>query len=349
MKKKLWIIILCVLLVLLTPIPSGTYKDGGTREYTALTYKIVNWQHLTANGGMYKKLKIYPFPLNFFSIDSLLAREEKNFPKETASQETSSEEYNHLLEYEQQYIRTDGYHEDIKYPKIVLIDSLSELNEYYENNKELYDFNSSSDERMSFTEAIKVYNQSFFKNHKLILVLLQEGSGSTRHKITGVGKNSDNKLEIKIETMSPEVGTCDMALWHILIDVDREIDDEKNIIVNLNGKKYTNIEESEEEYVYCGNTQTTVKFSDNKTGKEKSYTFMGSESVKLTDTLRKIKYNKGLCRCTADYTVVTEFGTYGVKLEGEQYARSNGKQADLNAEQIDIISRIIDWAKNKAE
>ena len=58
MKKKIWIIALCLALVLFTPIPTGVYKDGGTREFTSLTYKIVKYNHLT-DGGIYKKLKIY--------------------------------------------------------------------------------------------------------------------------------------------------------------------------------------------------------------------------------------------------------------------------------------------------
>ena len=52
MKKKIWIIIAiaAVLAILFVPIPTGQYKDGGTREYTALTYKIVNWNRLTEDG-----------------------------------------------------------------------------------------------------------------------------------------------------------------------------------------------------------------------------------------------------------------------------------------------------------
>ena len=44
MKKKIWIPIVIALLlaILVVPIPTGVYKDGGTREYTALTYKIVD-------------------------------------------------------------------------------------------------------------------------------------------------------------------------------------------------------------------------------------------------------------------------------------------------------------------
>lgn len=49
MKKKIWIpiVIVALLAILVTPIPTGVYNDGGTREYTALTYKVVDWNRLT--------------------------------------------------------------------------------------------------------------------------------------------------------------------------------------------------------------------------------------------------------------------------------------------------------------
>ena len=78
MKKKIWIPIVIVLIaVLFIPIPSGVYKDGGTREYTALTYKIVKWNRLTGD-STYDKLRVYLFPNNFRSIGSLWAHEEDN-------------------------------------------------------------------------------------------------------------------------------------------------------------------------------------------------------------------------------------------------------------------------------
>ncbi len=70
MKKKLCFFII-IFLFLFTPIPSGTYKDGGTREYTALTYKVVKWHRFTDSGEIYAKTKIYFFPKNFKSIDGL--------------------------------------------------------------------------------------------------------------------------------------------------------------------------------------------------------------------------------------------------------------------------------------
>ena len=72
MKKKLIIIsiIVGVLAILFTPIPTGTYKDGGTTVYSALTYKIVNWNRLV-NGEYYTNTSVYFFPDNFKSYDEL--------------------------------------------------------------------------------------------------------------------------------------------------------------------------------------------------------------------------------------------------------------------------------------
>ena len=79
MKKKIWIPIVIVLIaVLFIPIPSGVYKDGGTREYTALTYKVVDWNRLTDDGSTYSATKVYFFPNNFRSIDNLWYKEEPN-------------------------------------------------------------------------------------------------------------------------------------------------------------------------------------------------------------------------------------------------------------------------------
>ena len=80
MKKKVWKWILVgvlLLAVLFVPIPTGTYKDGGTREYTALTYKIVDWNRLTGD-TVYDETKVYFFPKNFKSIDGLWYLEEDN-------------------------------------------------------------------------------------------------------------------------------------------------------------------------------------------------------------------------------------------------------------------------------
>ena len=83
MKNRMivaFIILTVSALVLFTPIPTGSYDDGGTREYSALTYKIVKWNRneitVDENGtmvgdGIYKNTTVYWFPDNFKRIDEL--------------------------------------------------------------------------------------------------------------------------------------------------------------------------------------------------------------------------------------------------------------------------------------
>ncbi len=80
MKRKIWLIILTVamLIVLFAPIPTGVCNDGGTRTYTALTYKIVNWRRLVGDETPYEQTRVYWFPNNFKPIDELWSMEKPN-------------------------------------------------------------------------------------------------------------------------------------------------------------------------------------------------------------------------------------------------------------------------------
>ena len=93
MKKKVILIILAIVIflaVLFLPIPKGPYNDGGTREYSALTYKIVDWNRRTET-STYDKTKVYFFPENFKSIGDLWHEEEDEM--ETVFYATVVEEY----------------------------------------------------------------------------------------------------------------------------------------------------------------------------------------------------------------------------------------------------------------
>ena len=72
-KKRIVIPILLLLLILTVPVPAGQYKDGGTRDYKALAYRIVAWNRLIGEGETYRGTKVYPFPQNLKSIDELWA------------------------------------------------------------------------------------------------------------------------------------------------------------------------------------------------------------------------------------------------------------------------------------
>lgn len=82
MKKRIVIsvmIIVALALILFLPIPKDSYDDGGTREYSALTYKIVVWNRnyiFEEEAGQlksdtYKNTVVYWYPDNQKSIDEL--------------------------------------------------------------------------------------------------------------------------------------------------------------------------------------------------------------------------------------------------------------------------------------
>lgn len=141
-------------------------------------------------------------------------------------------------DFDAQYIRTDGYHDNIKYPKVTVITSKDELDEYYNANKDLYFLDHVdkvySDTTIGFIDACEKYDNEYFEDNILILVLLEEGSGSIRHEVKSV-KTSGSNVEIDIEVNIPEECTDDMAEWHIMIEADKDSGIEKgdNIKVNL--------------------------------------------------------------------------------------------------------------------
>ncbi len=77
MKKhiKLIIALALVALILFVPIPVSMARDGGTRVYAALTYKVVVWNRILDEDGVYRKTSVYLFPDNFKTIDELWALE----------------------------------------------------------------------------------------------------------------------------------------------------------------------------------------------------------------------------------------------------------------------------------
>lgn len=62
MSKKVSILIAilaaAIVVLLAVPIPKAALDDGGTREYAAMTYRIVKWKKFYA-GGTYEKTKVY--------------------------------------------------------------------------------------------------------------------------------------------------------------------------------------------------------------------------------------------------------------------------------------------------
>lgn len=118
-----------------------------------------------------------------------------------------------------QYIRTNCYGGNVSYPQKKLITSRSELDsyieEYWENAEKRWSGSYNDDE---FIKAAAKYDDNWFRSHKLMLVVLETGSGSHRYNVVQVGG-----IGVTIERKLPQIETCDMAEWHILIEVDKDV------------------------------------------------------------------------------------------------------------------------------
>lgn len=155
--------------------------------------------------------------------------------------DTSGDVKKTFIDFQTQYIRTDGYHDGVEYPIVKIIRSVNELNSYYNKNKEKYSLerreDPASDSTIGFLDACDKYNAEYFEKQILVMVLLEEGSGSTRHNVDNVKLGSDGKLYVNIRSIVPEVGTCDMAEWHILIEPETNVDiaSESDVVVYMDG------------------------------------------------------------------------------------------------------------------
>ena len=68
-------------------------------------------------------------------------------------------------------------------------------------------------------DALANYGDAFFEEHRLIAVTLTESSGSVSHTVCGLEPTEDG-WQVDILRSVPDIGTCDMAAWLILVETD---------------------------------------------------------------------------------------------------------------------------------
>ena len=156
--------------------------------------------------------------------------------KENITQATGT-----AIEWCAQYIRTNGYQEGAKFPQVAIIKDKQELTDYYAANKETFDLERKdtvyADTTIGFLDACDQFGETFFNDHYLVFILLEEGSGSIRHEMRSVEQTADGKIAVSIDTKVPEMGTDDMAQWHIILELSRDVltDKTEDILVYLDG------------------------------------------------------------------------------------------------------------------
>ncbi len=142
------------------------------------------------------------------------------------------------IEFEAQYIRTNYTGDNQNFPRAVVINSLKELKEYYESNKDNYYLERQDwpenyvDVTIGFLDACDKFNEDFFNEKSLVFALTEEPSGSISHEVKNVVWEEE-KLNINIERRIPYFGNDAMGYWHIIIEVDKEYipQSSENIII----------------------------------------------------------------------------------------------------------------------
>ena len=97
-----------------------------------------------------------------------------------------------------------------------IIRSVNELDKFYEDLKAANSNDLDDDLVWRFTDGN--YNDGFFSDNFLVMITVEERSGSNRHALSSISENN-NVLKINIDREIPDIGTMDMAGWLIIIEL----------------------------------------------------------------------------------------------------------------------------------
>lgn len=104
-------------------------------------------------------------------------------------------------------------------PSLKRIGTKEEFEAYLEQLSRLFAIDGGGFDFAGIWETAK-YGEEFFRQNDLLVLYLTEGSGSVRHRVSGL-VISDATLTVEMERLVPEIGTCDMAAWLIPVEVSK--------------------------------------------------------------------------------------------------------------------------------
>jgi len=138
--------------------------------------------------------------------------------------DTTKLTYNKDIDYYR--IRTNQkVFEDALDEAITIISDRESLSEYFDTIESYYDSN-------ELIEHSEQYDEEFFEGNTLIFITLHENSGSITHTLEQL-KISDETLKATVNRIVGEIGTTDMAAWHMVIEYDELIEEELDTDLNI--------------------------------------------------------------------------------------------------------------------
>ena len=134
-----------------------------------------------------------------------------------------------------------------RYPIVEVFHSVDELNVYYEKNKEMYRFQQNEvpllDRTLSFVDACEKYDEAYFENQILVLVIWRETrGGQVEHNIeqAGLVVENPNKMVLDITT-TENLGSLDIPIWFYFIEpeVGVTVADKNDVTIFCDGENVT--------------------------------------------------------------------------------------------------------------
>ena len=117
------------------------------------------------------------------------------------------------------YVRTDNHDGNASgdYPIITIIKTRAELEKYTSDNEKTYDF-ATTTHSICFYDAATKYDENYFKDNALVMLVLREDSSSYTHSNKGFSK-TDNGYNINMIRFTREQEEKSTAYWHIIFEV----------------------------------------------------------------------------------------------------------------------------------
>ena len=108
-------------------------------------------------------------------------------------------------------------------PGAVVIGSVESLEEYLSGFGSLaWDGEGNTVPIAALDKLKESYSEDFFLTRRLLCIVVEAGSGSNRYEIAAQGLLRDS---VTVLVHIPEVGTCDMAAWLLVAEVDTMFED----------------------------------------------------------------------------------------------------------------------------
>ncbi|MBR6800560.1 MAG: hypothetical protein IKM61_02270 [Eubacteriaceae bacterium] len=101
-------------------------------------------------------------------------------------------------------------------------DDLSSLSNFRKNFDGDLSFDMGYDDVPSFDGLMEKYDEEYFSENSLIACYVQSGSGSYRYGVKETYNDGENFIITVTCINSPEVGTCDMAGWLVVMSVPED-------------------------------------------------------------------------------------------------------------------------------